>query len=480
VNGTPVFEQPPPSGPGTGFENFLELGTRGQGAFVAGANLVSITVVNDPWTTTTNPAGLRVEGTLVANRLAPPKSTFRGLGDLPGGETRSEAYALSADGATVVGSSGSGLGESGEAFRWRRGTGMEALGCVESYCSGRLVSRAHGVSADGGIVAGESIAMSDTGFPCGWVPLVAVFTWRGLGGFETHAAGRYYAFSAFSADGSTLAGDLGIVTSPSSCAPLSWLGGWVDWGEGATPVPADAPYGVRFARAVSADGSLVVGMSGTAPFFWSGGPSVRVLAESFILAGMSPDARVLVGAEVGGPAAVVWTETDGLRQLGLPSGASAAMAQYASFDGRLILGWVYTDHREVMIWLGPNPPRALKDHLEDEYGLDLTGWRLTGVAGLSNDGRTIAGNGVNPAGETEAWIAELALPVPEPAGWLLGVAALAALRGARRFTAGRRGVGPSGASGRGPRADPSRSTCPRRGSPRSRAQLHRARAGRGD
>jgi hypothetical protein len=45
--------------------------------------------------------------------------------------------------------------------------------------------------------------------------------------------------------------------------------------------------------------------------------------------------------------------------------------------------------------------------LVDEFGLDLTGWTLTSAAGISDDGLTIMGNGVNPDGKSEAWIAVL-------------------------------------------------------------------------
>ena len=48
------------------------------------------------------------------------------LGDLPGGEFRSVANGVSADGSTVVGFSGLGAGQ--EAFRWTSGGGMVGLG----------------------------------------------------------------------------------------------------------------------------------------------------------------------------------------------------------------------------------------------------------------------------------------------------------------------------------------------------------------
>jgi hypothetical protein len=51
--------------------------------------------------------------------------------------------------------------------------------------------------------------------------------------------------------------------------------------------------------------------------------------------------------------------------------------------------------------------RSLKGILTNIYGLDLTGWTLTGASGISDDGKTIVGRGINPDGNEEAWIAGL-------------------------------------------------------------------------
>ncbi|MCI0638820.1 MAG: hypothetical protein L0Y70_07080 [Gemmataceae bacterium] len=40
----------------------------------------------------------------------------------------------------------------------------------------------------------------------------------------------------------------------------------------------------------------------------------------------------------------------------------------------------------------------------------MTAWTLTSAEGISADGRTIVGTGVNPAGNQEAWLAT----IPEP------------------------------------------------------------------
>jgi hypothetical protein len=74
--------------------------------------------------------------------------------------------------------------------------------------------------------------------------------------------------------------------------------------------------------------------------------------------------------------------------------------------------------------------RSLSEFLGTDYGLAaaLNGWRLEIASAVSGDGRTIAGWGMNPAGQYEAWRVQF---VPEPATGLLffgGIAVLAAAR----------------------------------------------------
>lgn len=56
----------------------------------------------------------------------------------------------------------------------------------------------------------------------------------------------------------------------------------------------------------------------------------------------------------------------------------------------------------------------------------MTGWRLTTAEAISSDGTMIVGWGINPQGNTEAWIAI----VPEPG--MVGIAVLPILIPGRR------------------------------------------------
>ena len=78
--------------------------------------------------------------------------SFQGLGDLPGGEFRSHAKAVSGDGLVVVGYSVSDFANSFEAFRWTAGSGMTGLGELEG---GHERSLAYDVSQDGSVIVGR-------------------------------------------------------------------------------------------------------------------------------------------------------------------------------------------------------------------------------------------------------------------------------------------------------------------------------------
>jgi hypothetical protein len=76
-----------------------------------------------------------------------------------------------------------------------------------------------------------------------------------------------------------------------------------------------------------------------------------------------------------------------------------------------------------MIWDAVHGMRLIEQVLMDDYGLDLTGWTLTSVVGVSADGRTIVGQGYNPSGDLDGWIAT----IPEPGTALLVLAGLVGL-----------------------------------------------------
>jgi probable HAF family extracellular repeat protein len=183
----------------------------------------------------------------------------------------------------------------------------------------------------------------------------------------------------------------------------------------------DIPDGFQEATAygMSADGKVVFG-SGEGPYadeafrwtlqggmeglgFLPGGDASMALA-------VSADGNVVVGYSTtkAGREAFRWTQADGMVGLGdLSGGPIGSIAHGVSADGSIVVGaGTSASGEEACIWVHGSLSN-LKTFLTDKYGLDLSGWKLTAAKLVSVDGKTIVGYGVNPDGETEAWVAHL-------------------------------------------------------------------------
>ncbi len=130
---------------------------------------------------------------------------------------------------------------------------------------------------------------------------------------------------------------------------------------------------------------------------------------------------VLVGVSA---VQAVTTSFQGLGDL--PGGSFRSEANGVSADGSTVVGQSNSaSGYEAFIWDQGNGMRSLRDVLVSDLDLNLTGWTLTQVYGISDDGQTIVGWGINPSGDTEAWVAT----IPEPATLtLLAFGGLALMR----------------------------------------------------
>jgi hypothetical protein len=83
----------------------------------------------------------------------------------------------------------------------------------------------------------------------------------------------------------------------------------------------------------------------------------------------------------------------------------------------------FDTHSAAFIWDQAHGIRELQHVLATEFGLAaaLEGWQLTRANDISADGRVIVGEGINPDGTLEAWLAI----IPEPSTLTLAIAALA-------------------------------------------------------
>ena len=325
---------------------------------------------------------------------------FVGLGDLPGRGVSSSGWGVSADGSTAVG--GSQSIHDGEAFRWTLDSGMEGLGTTPNGSA----STARAVSGNGTAVVGES-AVAFVREALFWMEGSGMIALPHLPGMVSSAA------NAISADGSVIAG---WSQGSTLAKAVRWIGGLPeDLG--------DLPGGSSrsFAAGISLDGAVIVGsaalVGATEAFRWSEESGMEGLGDfdgGFFISHASAtngDGSVIVGYGHPGlrPEAFRWTETEGMQGLGvLPDANNGSGALAVSSDGSIVVG--SSDTRTsptAFIWDEQQGMRSLQQVLEEEHGLDLSGWWLRDARGISADGRVIVGTGRSPSAANEAWIAVL-------------------------------------------------------------------------
>jgi uncharacterized membrane protein len=332
------------------------------------------------------------------------QSSFQGLGDLPGGLNRSFAAAVSADGTAVGGVSYSDLGQ--ESFRWTSGGGIQGLG-RPSGVTGAVTSGVFGVSADGATIVGFALDDSSVQLATRWT----------ASGYELlprlPADPQAPVAQCVALDGTAYgAGSVGAI----------WPAGG-----GVAAFPLSNGFEKAFPSACVADGSVVAG-SGQVPdglggflsrsFRWTSAAGMVNLGSG--PAGSSGPVATCMSADGGTVAGSVsfpnttsqafrWTAGGGLVMVPAPAGVTISLARGISGDGSVMVGSNFgpAAGTYAAIWDSANGWRDLKQVLTTQYGLNLTGWQLSGATGISADGKTIVGDGLNPQGQNEGWIARL-------------------------------------------------------------------------
>ena len=361
---------------------------------------------------------LAVAITLFTAPIAKAAPFFNGLGFLPG-RSSSTASAVSADGKVVVGTSSTpGVDSSVRAFRWTSTDGMTSIDAKLNPISS---SGATAVSADGSAIAGTMTPFGSS--------TTKSFYWTASTGAVSLdipiGTSKNMQATAVSPDGSTVYGNIFTGTGIVSY-------GW------------NMESGFElitnfYTSAISADGSTRVGSTSYAfvPFttstvaaYWTESAGIVPLGHITLGAadrasGVSSNGSVIVGDWVFGVDSFFrWTQPTGMVALpsavpGPPIGAIRAV----SGDGLFVVGNNFSLSplgNLAAYWNISNGTRgALSDLLSNQYGLSsaLEGWQLNDATAITPDGRTIVGWGMNPAGQTEAWIAH----VPEPTSFILGL-----------------------------------------------------------
>ncbi|TVQ62837.1 MAG: hypothetical protein EA378_03215 [Phycisphaerales bacterium] len=343
------------------------------------------------------PSSLPEEAILWDTWAGSGPSAITGLGQLPGGQNRSSAAAVNADGSVVVGRAWSGTAPF-ESYRWTSASGMVGIGDFAGGVANQ--SSAWSVSADGSVVVGSGFAPDGS----------RAYAWTQTGGFEQVDPIPGGAFS----ESRVISGDARLMGVNSSGGSLGGLRPSIysrETNTHVTIIPNGPGMTVSSIYGLADDGTAAAG-SGT---FNDGINSYSTPYH--------------------------WTADGGTQSLGIlgfvDTGASIvrqAEAFAMSADGRVVVGSSTNEGRffEAFIWDAENGMRSLEDVVRDA-GIDLGDWWLERATGVSADGNVITGFATNQnigAGlGTQAFV--IVIPAPGTASVLaLGLAA--AVRRRRR------------------------------------------------
>ena len=344
---------------------------------------------------------------------------FTGVGFLPG-TTRTWATDLSADGQVVIGESQESLSVAPrDAWKWSPHTGIGALPMDPNAPSHAI---AGGLSYDGGVMVGSAINAPP--------PNRRGLRWTGAG-VTTFDLNVSDARLGLSSDGLIAVGSTG------QSNPAIWrIGQPRQLIEPVINAPFGAPtQATGHAFAASSDGTRVVGVITaydrppgdfrqviSIPFVWTPATGTTALLNNGLLlqgaaTDTSEDGIAVVGTASNGSQVFRWTVAAGYTFVQVTSFPGVPKV---SGDGRtVIFGDTYWDLDRGVLPL---------TQVLTEAGCDFSGWTITAATGISFDGRTLCGEGIDPTGHRQGWYAT----VPAPSATALLLTAVAVLRRRRR------------------------------------------------
>lgn len=367
--------------------------------------------------------------TAISGQVVVGASIFIPLGDLPGGGFGSEALGVDATGSVVVGSS---AGSSSDAFIWTESTGITSIAPLGFSAA---------VSSDGLTVVGASINAPNT--------FTEPFKWTQAASLQFLGAPPSGPTSAadVSRNGEVIVGAT-ILNGELEAFRWTMTSGYVGLGD-----LSSNGDDTSAATAVSENGEVIVGQSsGSGParaFRWTTATDMVDLGDlpgGDVSAGatnVSADGSVVVGMSDSstGTEAFRWSEDDGMEGLGFLAGFEfQSIATATTASGEAIVGLSGVGgalNTKAFLWTENGGLQPLQTILENQFGLadSLSGWLLTAALDISSNGQFIVGRGINPDGNTEAWLVRLDQPifVPEPSTFCFLVAASLGLLAHRRI-----------------------------------------------
>lgn len=170
------------------------------------------------------------------------------------------------------------------------------------------------------------------------------------------------------------------------------------------------------ANTIAEDGFTVIGTSGGHPARWTNAtsPTVQILTGAEGTAnGTSRNGTVIVGFTSDGTGAIPfrWTESSGTANaIGLPTGATQAIATAVSADGNVVAGNAYVSTTAGMtyrpfVWTADTGSQLIQD-LPGLAGSILTRMTACEITSISDNGHVIAGHGTFN-GDTRSFVITL-------------------------------------------------------------------------
>lgn len=265
-------------------------------------------------------------------------------------------YGIGPDNDTLVGGAHH-QGPNAEAFRLDSQAGLQWLGLLPNT----TYSFSHGVSDDGTVVAG----LTDK-YAFRWTQATGITS---LGHLPSANQGGSRAW-AISRDGSTIVGDADVGDPDGNAVAVRWTASGGMQSLGALP---DASYPTSVAYAVSANGQVIGGKSF----------NENNWVEAFR-----------------------WTVNDGMTGIGSTASESGIFG--VSDDGDVMVGYDFgLATPGASIWDAQHGMRSLKAVLDSLGVSNASSWLLGVAIAVSSDGQVILGNGVDPQGYNEVWIARI-------------------------------------------------------------------------
>lgn len=302
----------------------------------------------------------------------------------PDGAGYTSFHAISGDGSTAVGQSGT------NAIRWTESTGITPLPMLTDWRS----AAASGVSRDGRVISVTGFTQASA-FPYRWNGT----NYEQLGGVVGPVAG--YA-NGVSADGQTVTGFCWSLSNPGEYRAVRW---------NASNVASQLSVERSRAIAISRDASVIIGRadtsSGAGSFRWTMATGA-VVSMNDRYQNISANGRVIVGQVGNNPA--IWrdNETPILLPIVPQFNVSMGLALASNEDGSVIGGnnpqgaFLWTERTGVLSVQSILWARGIDHHLVP-----------TSVVGISDDGTRIAATGYqyNPVNNSPSGLMIIDLPI---------------------------------------------------------------------